>query len=147
LSYASTFGASAVRARFTYPFGATMPRIDTSFLLLGAACLLTGVSLGIYMGINKDFQLSPVHAHINLVGWASLALFGLIYRAYPELSGSRLAKVHFWLAAPSALALPFGIYLAAIHQQPLLAIMASMVWLAGVIVFFVAVTRLTLRRA
>ena len=49
---------------------------------------------------------SSVHTHINLVGWASLALFGVIYRLYPELAASRLALVHFWLSAPSAAVFP-----------------------------------------
>lgn len=122
-------------------------RIDTAFLLLAGLCLLAGVSLGIYMGIRHDFQLAPVHAHINLVGWASLALFALIYRSYPELAGSGLARVHFWLAAPSAVAFPFGIYLAAIHSQPALAIVASLLWLAGALVFFAGIARMTLRAA
>ncbi len=44
-----------------------MPRIDISFLLLAIACLVVGICLGIYMGINEDFELAPVHAHLNLV--------------------------------------------------------------------------------
>jgi hypothetical protein len=58
------------------------------------------------MGVNEDLQLVAVHTHINLVGWASLALFGVIYRLYPELAASRLALVHFWLSAPSAAVFP-----------------------------------------
>jgi len=27
--------------------------------------------LGIVMGIQQDFRLAPVHAHINLVGFAA----------------------------------------------------------------------------
>jgi hypothetical protein len=124
-----------------------MARIDTSFLLLAVACLIVGVCLGIYMGINQDFQLSPVHAHLNLVGWVSMALFGLVYRLYPDLMKSRLARLHFWLAAPSALLLPFGIYLAAFHHWPLLAIVTSLIWLAGALVFFVAVAGLATSRS
>jgi hypothetical protein len=64
-----------------------MARIDIAFLLLASACLIAGVCLGIYMGVNEDLQLVAVHTHVNLVGWASLALFGVIYRLYPELAG------------------------------------------------------------
>ena len=42
----------------------------------------------------------PVHAHANLVGWASLALFGLTYRAYPALKDGRLARIHELLPEP-----------------------------------------------
>jgi hypothetical protein len=120
-----------------------MPRIDVSFLFLSATCLVFGVCLGIYMGIRHDFQLAPVHAHVNLVGWASLALFCTIYRAYPELAASRLAKVHFCVAAPSALAFPAGIYLAVIHDMKLLAIIASLLWLGGALVFLANIARMT----
>ena len=70
-----------------------MRRIDVSFLVLATLCLIVGVSMGIVMGILHDFQLAPVHAHLNLLGWASLALFGLSYKSYPALARSRLALV------------------------------------------------------
>lgn len=120
-----------------------MSRIDRLFLLLAAGCLIIGVLLGIGMGIQQDFQLAPVHAHLNLVGWASLALFGIVYRIYPELGASRLAKVHFLLAAPSGVLFPLGVYLAAVHHAHALAIVASFMWLAGAVVFFVGLARLT----
>ena len=60
-----------------------MRRYDLWFLILAAACLIVGVVMGIAMGVVHDFRLGPVHAHLNLLGWASLALFGLTYRAYP----------------------------------------------------------------
>jgi hypothetical protein len=119
-----------------------MARIDTAFLLLASACLIIGVCLGIYMGVNEDLQLVAVHTHINLVGWASLALFGVIYRLYPELAASRLALVHFWLSAPSAVVFPVGIYLAQVHQIHAVVIATSLLWLLGALVFFVVVARL-----
>jgi hypothetical protein len=53
---------------------------------------------GIFMAIAQDFTLAPAHAHLNLLGWVSMALYGLFYRAFPEVSGGRLPQVHFWLA-------------------------------------------------
>jgi cbb3-type cytochrome oxidase subunit 1 len=50
------------------------------------------------MGVKEDFQFVAIHTHVNLVGWASLALFGVIYRLYPELAASRLARAQFWLS-------------------------------------------------
>lgn len=64
-----------------------------AFCFLTAAVTgLTGISLGIYMGIAEDHTLMPVHAHLNLIGWVSLFLFGLYYRAHPETVGA-LARV------------------------------------------------------
>lgn len=56
-----------------------------------------GVSWGIYMGATQNFTDIPVHAHLNLLGWVSLGLCGLIYAKAPHLERSFLAKAHFWL--------------------------------------------------
>src|SRR6478735_11209231 len=68
----------------------SMRRIDRYFLLLSSVFLILGVSLGIGMGIAHDFQYAPVHAHINLLGFVSLAVFGIVYRLYPELGRSKM---------------------------------------------------------
>lgn len=59
--------------------------------------LCAGVSLGLFMGASHDHTLFPVHAHINLLGWVSLTLIGVIYHFFPQAGASRLATVQFWL--------------------------------------------------
>lgn len=66
-------------------------------LKIAVVYLVVGGSLGLGMGITQKFALAPVHAHLVLVGWASLALAGLIYHVYPAASTTRLARIHFWL--------------------------------------------------
>lgn len=41
----------------------------------------------------------PAHAHLNLLGWVSLFLFGIFYRLHPALENSRIAltQVHVWI--------------------------------------------------
>jgi len=112
-----------------------MKRVDVYFLLLATLLLLAGAALGISMGASEDFQLTPVHAHLNLVGWASLAVFGLVYRAYPKLAERRLALFHFIFSATSAVLLPIGIGLAVLRSQSGLAIAASLLWVVGVLFF------------
>jgi len=72
-----------------------MKRISDRFLQLGVIAALIGMSLGVYMGATHNFALSPVHAHINLLGWVSMVLYGLFYRAYPHAAEAKLAPVHF----------------------------------------------------
>lgn len=67
------------------------------FLRLAVLYALIGVTLGIVMAAKHDFTFMPVHAHLNLLGWVSMALFGLWYRSAPAAGETRLAKVHFWL--------------------------------------------------
>jgi len=70
--------------------GLTLLKIAVIYLVIGG-------SLGLTMGITQKFALAPVHAHLLLLGWASLALAGLVYQAYPAASITRLARIHFWI--------------------------------------------------
>lgn len=56
-----------------------------------------GVILGLYMSMAHSGDLMPVHTHVNLLGWMSLALAGVIYTLYPQLQSTKLARTHFWL--------------------------------------------------
>lgn len=67
------------------------------WLKLAVLYLLGAIVLGIIMGTSRDFTLRPVHAHLALLGWASLALAGLVYGQHPRAAASRLARIHFWL--------------------------------------------------
>lgn len=67
------------------------------WLKLSVVYLVIGVAMGIAMGASENFTLRPVHAHVNLLGFAMLALAGLIYSVFPQAGQSRLASVHFWL--------------------------------------------------
>lgn len=69
------------------------------FCFLAAALSgLTGMSLGIWMGMNEDFTLAPVHAHVNLLGWVTLCLYGLYHRGV-ERDRNRLAWAQVGCAA------------------------------------------------
>ena len=124
-----------------------MERLDLKFLTIGAGMFILGIGLGIFMAITHNYQLAPVHAHTNLIGFVSLSLFGIVYKVYPELQKRRLARAHFFLSAPAALMFPPGIVLAALWQQPLLAIIASLMWLAGAVLFLVQLIGLAGERA
>jgi hypothetical protein len=124
-----------------------MKRVDVYFLLLATVLLICGAVLGIVMGAREDFQLVPVHAHLNLAGWASLALFGLTYRAYPQIAATSLARYHFIVSATASVLLPIGIGLAVLRNSPGLAIFASILWLLGVLMFLTQLLRLMRRES
>ena len=85
--------------------------ISRNYLVIGSLYLLVGIILGMYMGGKQDFTLAPVHAHINLLGFTLMTLFGIAYRVLPGLAGNALAKVHFWLHQLGALILLIGLFL------------------------------------
>ncbi|MFD1611047.1 hypothetical protein ACFSCW_04445 [Sphingomonas tabacisoli] len=124
-----------------------MPRIGLYFLGLASLCLLGGVSLGMYMGMAHDFQLAPVHAHLNLLGWASLALFGLSYCAVPQLAEGWLPKLHLLLSGVSAPLFPIGIYFAMLKDNASLTMVTAPMWFLGALTFSIIVWRAALRRA
>ena len=68
------------------------------FMLAGVVFALLGTVLGIWMGTNEDFTLAPLHAHLNLVGWASMMLFGLYYKSDSVAAAKPLANWQFTIA-------------------------------------------------
>ena len=80
------------------------PAVSVSFspsgilwIKLSVMYLIVGVALGIAMGASENFTLRPVHAHLNLLGWTTLGLAGLVYSVFPKVGENRLARIHFWL--------------------------------------------------
>ena len=75
-----------------------MISVSNNFLRLGVLSALVGMTMGVWMGANEDFVLRPVHAHINLLGFVSMMLFGLFYRAFPAAGRGWLPMLHFILS-------------------------------------------------
>ena len=85
--------------------------ISKGFLVAGSLYLLVGIGMGSYMGGSGDHSLAPVHAHINLLGFTLMTVFGLAYRVIPELAEGWLALGHFWLHQLGALGLLIALFL------------------------------------
>jgi hypothetical protein len=56
--------------------------MNASTLSFRAATIfaVAGISMGIAMAVMRDHAIMPAHAHLNLLGWVSLFLFGIYYR-------------------------------------------------------------------
>jgi len=85
--------------------------LSRNFLIAGAAYLIVGISFGAYMGASGDHSLAPVHAHINLLGFTLMTLFGIGYRLIPSLDEGLLPRLHFWLHQVGVFFLLFGLWL------------------------------------
>jgi hypothetical protein len=72
------------------------PRSRTWYRL-AAIYFAIGVVLGVTMGASGDHSLFAVHAHVNLLGWVSMALFGLIGTLHPSITEGRVAATQFWM--------------------------------------------------
>ncbi|MFD1863590.1 cbb3-type cytochrome c oxidase subunit I [Planococcus chinensis] len=112
----------------------------TAFIKIAAIYLLIGISLGIYMGIVEEFEYTPVHAHINLLGWATTGLFGVIYHVLPEAGNSKLGKAHFWLHNIGSFLVLFGMILFVNGEEGLafpVALTGALAVVAATLVFIV----------
>ena len=83
-----------------------MRNIDRWFILIGLLYGIFGFGFGIWVGVNERFDQAHLHAHINLIGFASMVLFGLLYRAYPALAENKLAAPHFLIYTLGAIVFP-----------------------------------------
>lgn len=72
-----------------------MPRISIAFFLSAVTYGVFGMALGIYMGASQNHTLMPVHAHVNLLGWVSLAIMGGFYALAGDRTPKRLAWANF----------------------------------------------------
>jgi cbb3-type cytochrome oxidase subunit 1 len=86
-----------------------MRGIDGRFLRAAVLYALAGMALGIFMALSDDRSQMPTHAHMNLLGWASMALYAVVYRVWPEAARSPLAPWHFWIANLGMLVLVVGV--------------------------------------
>lgn len=74
-----------------------MKNIDRLFVLTGLIFLLVGMAFGLKMSASMDFTLHGLHAHLNLLGFVLMTLFGLCYRSWPRMKENKLATVHYLL--------------------------------------------------
>ena len=86
-----------------------MDKFTKCFIVASLIYLLLGSSLGVLMVLrpsewrSMEYYLIPSHAHLNLIGWVSMLIFGVAYHIFPRFSGrliysTKLAWLHFWLA-------------------------------------------------
>lgn len=62
-------------------------RISDFCFVMATLSALVGMGLGIVMGISQDFTLAPAHAHLNLLGWVTMAIYGLYHRSIGRTKG------------------------------------------------------------
>ena len=74
--------------------GLIMRNIDRIFILTGALFAVFGLCLGLWMVAVNNFAYSKIHAHVNLLGWVTLAIYGIVYKLYPVMKDSSLALSH-----------------------------------------------------
>jgi hypothetical protein len=119
-----------------YLEGLTMTASALSFRL-AVLFVIAGMAMGIGMAMSQDHSIMPAHAHLNLLGWVSLFLFGIYYERRPALDTSRLAIIQVTVWSIGTVVLTIAV--AALHLgyaafDPVAAI-ASLIVLAAMLMF------------
>jgi drug/metabolite transporter (DMT)-like permease len=92
---------------------------------------------GIQMAISNDHSAFPAHAHLNLLGWVSLFLFGFYYRLNPALDRSKaaLVQVGIWSLGTIVMVIGVGLVHTGHESGDPIAAVGSLIVLAGMLFF------------
>ncbi len=123
--------------------------LASRFLRLSILYALIGMALGIVMAAMGDVSQMPTHAHINLLGFVAMAIYGFFYRLYPAAEGGWMAATHFWVTNAGFVGLMLSV--GAIHggydAAEAGASVFSLVVILGMALFAVIVFKATVRTA
>ena len=105
--------------------------LSNAFLRLAVIAALVGMIWGNVMGATHDHSTASAHAHLNLLGWVSMSIYGLFYRVVPAAAAGLLPRVHFWLNVLTVVAMvpALGVVLTGI--APLMPIAGPVLALTG----------------
>ncbi|WP_291298276.1 hypothetical protein [Elioraea sp.] len=117
-----------------------------SILLLAAADLaaVAAVVALVATGSVGPLSLTPEQAHLNLLGWASVAAIWLAHARLPVLIENRAATIaQAVLSGGAALGFPGAIAIAEAGDGRALTAL-TLVWIAGAVLFLARLMRLAL---
>ena len=72
-----------------------MPRVSAAFFTVGVLAVLVGMVWGMMMGATENMVTMPAHAHLNLLGWVTMGLYGTFYALEGPTLSPRLAWTNF----------------------------------------------------
>jgi hypothetical protein len=118
-----------------------MPKVSFAFFATGCVFLLAGMGMGTWMGATQQFTLSPVHAHLNLIGWATMGLMGTFYALAGDRAPRALAWINYVLIALGMLVMAPALATMLLGQTRFLPalVVSEFLTIGGTIVFFAAV--------
>lgn len=116
-----------------------MPNISQLFFKSAVIWLLIGIAAGLQMGMSGNHTVIAAHAHINLLGWVTSAIFGGYYALNPAKAAKRLAFVHYAVYMLGLIVMLPSLYFMErgnMQLEPLVGI-GSMITFLGVLIFAV----------
>lgn len=124
-----------------------MKGIALAFFATGVLAVTGGMIWGIAMAASGDHSLGGAHAHLNLVGWVTMALFGIYYHLNPHMADHMLAKLHYPVALAGLVIMVPGIVQSIRRTGETLVKVGSFLTLASMLIFLAVVILGARRRA
>ena len=105
--------------------------------LAAVLAAIAGMLWGLHMAISENHTALPAHAHLNLLGWVSLFLFGIFYRLHPSLDATKvaLAQVWVWIIGTIVMAVGVGLISTGTTSAEPIAALGSLIVLADMLLF------------
>jgi hypothetical protein len=88
-----------------------MPALSRFYFLTAICFLIAGILLGLKMAMTQDFSAVGAHAHINLLGWVTMSIFGTYHALNPSGASSMLAKLQACIYVLGVLVMAPALYL------------------------------------
>ncbi|QND51311.1 hypothetical protein HB779_04925 [Phyllobacterium sp. 628] len=114
-----------------------MPQVSQLFFKTATVFFLLGIIMGLHMGISGDHSAFPAHAHLNLLGWVSSAIFGIYYALNPAKAAGRLPIIQFAVYTVGIIVMIPALYFLSLGNtalEPFVGI-GSFIVFAGVLLF------------
>lgn len=112
-----------------------MPRISHLYFKTAVLFLILGIGMGLNMAISQDHSVIGAHAHCNLLGWVTMALFGGYYALNPRKAERRIAMIQYGIYTAGVTLMVPSLYLMLLGNmamEPVVAI-ASIITFIGVL--------------
>lgn len=114
------------------------------FLVVAVVSVLIGMAWGIYMAASHDHTMAPVHAHLNLLGWVSFAIFAFYYHLVPAAQAGLLPRLHLALSLGGLVLIVPGIAMSVTGQGDTVGAVGSVLSVLGMACFMGVVIRSSL---
>lgn len=114
-----------------------MPRISDWYFKAAIVFLAVGIAMGLQMSISGNHNTIGAHAHVNLLGWVTSAIFGIYYALNPAKAEGRLPMVQFGIYVLGVVVMVVALYFLLLGNAALEQFVAagSMITFVGVLLF------------
>ncbi|RJQ50150.1 MAG: hypothetical protein C4538_00720 [Nitrospiraceae bacterium] len=125
-----------------------MEKVIVWYLRMSVVYFVAGAVIGFFMIVSPDVSGYYVtsHAHLNLLGFMSMMIYGVGYHILPRFSGRniyspKIMHVQFWLANAGLVGMAIGWPLQASGGASLILMIASLLSFASIMLFAVNILK------